>query len=648
MLLALGTLLAGPLLWLFGTTLLFPRLFLIERVCASIACGFATSVWTTLVFAHMQGTLDEGVLVRNLVLHMGCAYALTRLSDPTALATAWDALHSEMHALTRQTPQFLVVASAAALVSYIMNTHIIPPVAGELWTSGNCYADLPFHLTVLNSFLYGKNSKDFNLFAMSEVIFDGHRLVYPIVPDYLSAMLVRAGLSHRWALLLPSIMLAWAFFFMLYFAALRFTHRSSAAVLTVFLTLFCGGNYEFKEPKFWLFFIKDIFLPQRSAMFAYTTLLAATVCLWIGSEETKRPFIRHRYYQLSGFMTALLPYLQGHAYICMSIIAGSTLLLVHVNPKKLSILSTFLDLANWAAPALLFGFPQMFSYMQGASRWGFARYAPMWTYQDLSPLQWYWDCLGLFLYVAIAGTFLLNGTQLKRISGFWLIFIISSFLNFQPWEVDNMKLFYVSYFGLCFLVGVVYDRLVSRNSLYFFAASVLVLSFMVPGIVCIVKKELREQYPLLSRGDVELGEWVRFNTGPEAVFLTSARHNHPVSTWGGKSLYYGYKGWLSSRGLEWQRREEVARKIVTGAKNALELCRDRGIDYVALSNGARKLENVDINRNWLREHMVEVYRNDEWTVFEVKEKSRIYVKKMFGPLYYIEEGARREVDRSRH
>eukprot|EP00002_Diphylleia_rotans_P035622 TRINITY_DN7790_c0_g3_i1.p1 TRINITY_DN7790_c0_g3~~TRINITY_DN7790_c0_g3_i1.p1 ORF type:complete len:722 (+),score=141.36 TRINITY_DN7790_c0_g3_i1:58-2223(+) len=721
MLLAWWTLFSA--FWIFYAALCryCPQLTGIEKACASVPAGIACMSWITLFTSHALGELSETSLLISNLIAMAIHQMLQRSS--TASATASDAGMNKSGAYTNAAispympsisdcltlltkPPLIFVSFISLVVTYIMSTHLLDLVDGEWWTSGNCYSDLPFHMSVMNSFLYGKNSRDFSLFKMSEVIYDGHRLIYPIIPDYFSAMLVRGGLSQRWGLVLPSWMHAWAFFFMLYASTKRFVaaihpttalksshatpltrvsfikrmvtfepNQSVAGVIVVYLTIFCGGNYEFREPPFWLFFIKDIFLPQRSAMFAYTLSMASTVSLWIALDQ---PFVSHgtrlKYLQLSGFLCGLLPYLQGHAYICVMIIQPLTLILDFVLMRGLAPSLSFLispfhpkgklyDVASeslftqtlrffvegitWALPAVFFGLPQMVSFMQGATRWGFAVYEPMWSHRSQGPIEWLWVCLGLFLYVAAAGSLLQSKKQWTRSMGFWVLFVITCYFKFQPWEVDNMKLFYVAYFMLAMLVAVFFEWLRSFGKISTVLAAILVTSFMIPGIYCVFKKEVGEQYALFSANDVVIGEWVRDHTGPDSVFLIGTRHNHPILCIGGKSVFYGYKGWLVSRGYEWGGREQVARQVYSGGDKALEVLRDNGIDYIALAHGLTHLEGVEINRPWFRENLNKVFSTDDLAIWEVREKGKPHKKQMFGPIYHNEE-VKRQPDPNRH
>eukprot|EP00002_Diphylleia_rotans_P000924 TRINITY_DN10498_c0_g1_i1.p1 TRINITY_DN10498_c0_g1~~TRINITY_DN10498_c0_g1_i1.p1 ORF type:complete len:654 (-),score=143.75 TRINITY_DN10498_c0_g1_i1:99-2060(-) len=653
MLLTLLQLLSGPFAWSIFLTRLFPRLTVLERLGASIVSGFTTTSWLCLFVSTYQGVLDANALVTVSGINLAFAWVQHRslmASQTTKHGTPHgflSLLAADFRSIDTHRISLLICSIAPLVVSYIMSTHLIPVGSGGKWlTGGNCYADLPFHLSVLTSFVYGKNSRNFSVFKMMEIIFDGSRLIYPIIPDYFSATLVVTGLSLRDALLYPSIMMAWTFFLILYAVSFRFTRSQVAAVVTVFLTLCCGGGYDFKEPEFWLYFIKDIFLPQRSAMFAYSQALLSFAALWIAQAERVNRATRWQYFQLSGLFAALLPYLQGHSYICVIIVVFVTIMTDMViwidNPLK-----TVVDCSAWGMPAFVFGFPQMYSFMNTASRWGFAQFMPMWTKYPSGMLAWYWDCLGVFLFLSMFGTYYLPSPSKRKMVGFWFLFVIASFFKFQPWNVDNMKLFYVAYFPMAMAVGHLYDFLQKKSIIARILGFFVLISLMIPGIQCLIQKEIMHQSVILNHADVKLGEWARDNTGPEAVFLIHPRHNHPIPMIAGRAVYYGYKGWLQTRGYKWGMKESFVRKILKGDKDALDICRDRGIDYIALPKSQKNIENVDVNYTFLRKEMEKVYDNEQYVVFEVKKKGKMPFRHMFADIYHFGHTSR-GADNNRH
>ena len=87
-----------------------------------------------------------------------------------------------------------VVAGIAVWFYYIFVTHsLVPSDAGEYYVGGSVYGDMPFHLNIINSFLFGIN-KHANVFkGFKAVFFADGALVYPFLPDWHIAVLVGCG-----------------------------------------------------------------------------------------------------------------------------------------------------------------------------------------------------------------------------------------------------------------------------------------------------------------------------------------------------------------------------------------------------------------------------------------------------------------------
>eukprot|EP00004_Rigifila_ramosa_P002860 TRINITY_DN12916_c0_g1_i1.p1 TRINITY_DN12916_c0_g1~~TRINITY_DN12916_c0_g1_i1.p1 ORF type:complete len:689 (-),score=173.62 TRINITY_DN12916_c0_g1_i1:71-2098(-) len=668
MLFAILFLASGILMFYSLLTALYgPYLTFLERLATALCAGPVLGGWIILFLAGFNnGITFTQIFFVTLIFFAIAWWVLPNLLE--SLQTGREEI------VAMQRPLF-VVGLVILIVQYIMNTHLIPEGKnGELMTAGNVYGDLPFHLTVINSFLYGKNSRlspldtpGTLLWIFNEAIFDGHRLVYPLIPDFLTAVCVVSGTDIRTALLLPSWTMAAAFFIILFCAANRWNNNNhTASVVCVLLVFCCGGNYEFSAPPFWLFFIQDIFLPQRSAMFAYTLSLSSFIALWVGltidrpaplslplvdnddpSGKSKKSSVasvtghtpralRHQLYELSGFLCGLLPFLQGHAFISVFMVSGVTLLIEH--SLELSIGGTVSHFvqggAYFAGPAILFGMPQMISFMDVASSAGFMTLQPMWydfAGNSEGMFSWFWTALGLFLPCSILALQCMNKVNMRRYVGFFFLFVVCCFYKFQPWKVDNMKLFYIWYFVAAMAVGDWLVWVYKKPSISLISV-LLFVHFIIPGGHNILTKECSDHYTLFSPREIELGEWAKSHTPSDAVFLIDPRHNHPVPAWAGRAVWMGYAGWLSSRSYPFSERDKIARKIYQGEDNPIALCQNNEIDYVVVSHRMDKIQGVKVNTDYLSQAMRQVFKNELYTVYELPEKGKKFPRKVFGPL----------------
>ncbi len=98
------------------------------------------------------------------------------------------------------------------------------PEGGGVFTGvDHNLGDLPFHLAIATSFVYGHN------FPPEHPELAGTRLTYPFLVDLVAAMLMAAGESARRAFRLENLMLGWALVGLLHRFALRVTRESASS-----------------------------------------------------------------------------------------------------------------------------------------------------------------------------------------------------------------------------------------------------------------------------------------------------------------------------------------------------------------------------------------------------------------------------------
>jgi hypothetical protein len=130
---------------------------------------------------------------------------------------------------------FIFYFSVALMLWLFFDRAMIVNREGIFTGAPNNLGDLPFHLGVINSFVFGQN------FPPEHLAYSGTRFTYPFVSDFIAAMLVRAGASVQDALWLQSMTLTISLVGALHYFALRLTRDRLAAVITPALLLFSGG-----------------------------------------------------------------------------------------------------------------------------------------------------------------------------------------------------------------------------------------------------------------------------------------------------------------------------------------------------------------------------------------------------------------------
>lgn len=108
----------------------------------------------------------------------------------------------------------LINAAILAIATFILFplywSRMLPEQNGSIYSGGSCWADLPFHMAVVNAFLTGRN-QDVSFTDMHSPVFAGEKFSYPFIPDFHAAILVKQGLSIRWAFLLPGMFINFSY-----------------------------------------------------------------------------------------------------------------------------------------------------------------------------------------------------------------------------------------------------------------------------------------------------------------------------------------------------------------------------------------------------------------------------------------------------
>jgi len=209
------------------------------RLCAGACIGIATLGLVGFVFASFLGLTPIAILL-TLAVH---SLPLIALKDPNRRAFVKHDLTSTYWSFR----QALSNPSRIAL-SYVAFYLTVAVVLWQAFQSGmielpegiytgllNNYGDLPFHLSVITSFVYGNN------FPPQDPTYAFVFFTYPFLTDFVSAIFVRCGADLRQSMFIENFVIGLAFVGLLHRWALVMVRDRLAAVLTPLLVLLNGG-----------------------------------------------------------------------------------------------------------------------------------------------------------------------------------------------------------------------------------------------------------------------------------------------------------------------------------------------------------------------------------------------------------------------
>ncbi|KAJ6227950.1 hypothetical protein M0813_09365 [Anaeramoeba flamelloides] len=230
------------------------------------------------------------------------------------------------------------------LLIYLFDIHYIPISYSGVQTRKNCYGDLPFHLTLINSFLHGCNSRFRSLQSLQFPVLSDSQLSYPFLMDYSSALWASGGLNLRATFVFQGATLTLSLLVLIYYFYLRVfksPYSKIRSLLSTIMILFVGGygwvqyfiqpeqgklknyiDYLFKPDAnnelFWISFLDGTLLPQRSTLLGYPLLIIIFKLLYIQIEKNN-PSI-NRQMILATILTSLTPLSHFHSYFTIGFI----------------------------------------------------------------------------------------------------------------------------------------------------------------------------------------------------------------------------------------------------------------------------------------------------------------------------------------
>jgi hypothetical protein len=194
------------------------------------------------------------------------------------------------------------------------------------------------------------------------------------------------------------------------------------------------------------------------------------------------------------------------------------------------------------------------------------------------------------------------------------LFTLAHIYSLQPFAYDNLKLIHYAYFITTIITAGLIVAALKHRSLAWLAIAPLLLTLLIPGTLT-VAREFQMRYAFATSTDLALAHWVRTNTAPSAVFITTDQPNHPVPTLAGRAVVMGYRGWLYSNNLNYQPRAQAVTAALQGQLPSA-LVNSYKASYIAVST--HESPEWVINHQLLETQTHKVYSNADWIVYQLK------------------------------
>ena len=603
----------------FAITLFFKDEFLFEeRIFYGTLIGFVSSTWIGFIEAWIFGLDLKTILFVAALLFLLTLIILYYIFLKEHLRSSFKGIfHTEV--------LFPIFALCCIFFPafYILFSRVI------LWKEDGLYTglaynlgDLPYHWSIVNSFLYGEN------FPPEHTLYSGSPLRYYFLSDFFTALLMKSGLSLWGAFTFHGIVLSIILLGIVYLFTYRFTQNKIAAAISPFLFFFNGGlgfvqffkdliaNRENLINFFlylndytnigdlayrWINTTSSLLVPQRPFLFGFPMSILVLAMLWVGIKRGSKG-----YYALAGVVAGMLPLFHAHSYFSLGIISAVLFLLF----PSVRWLWFFI-------PAGVLSLPQALYLMsRGESTGHFFSIHLGWVANEENVFWFYLKNTGLFIPILL-GTLIfskkLSYPQKKFAIPFLLIFVIANLIQFTPWDWDNLKVLIFFYIGS--IPYVSYGLASLWKNTYRIIPILLCLSLVLSGITSI-GRTFTQFYLENNNEEIGLAEIIKKTTEPKSRFLTAPAYNHFILLTG-RRILHGYIGSLWAQGVDFNKRLEDVRKMYRGGIGTKNLFSQYGIDFVVIGPPEIR-EKMEPNLEFYINNFPILVQSENYYVFKIR------------------------------
>lgn len=636
---------------------LLPRIRPVARIWLGLCLGILLMMW----LPFLVGFAFDFTLKAHLLALI-----------PLALLTAGTFFIRDKHAARqwdedekRLCISMLCVALPLTLIgAYLQHTHNIRPAAdGSLHVGQSTYGDLNLHLGIITSMRNAALPADYS-------IFPGAQLSYPFLMDSFSTSFMLFGASLRFSVVFPGIYMMALTFCGYMILSRRMADTKGGAILATLLFFLNGGlgflyvfdmqgvatgaygdgqlqsaagllnrirnvlsgwyqaptnHTEFTTYNLrWSNVICDMMIPQRTILGGWCQLLPCMFLLYdaLCPEQglpcqmgnTRRYSIRQM--ALLGVMAGGMPLLHTHSFLALGLMSAGFMLydLCHAGKEWKNALLSWMV---YALVAVVLAAPQLFTwtFKQATGSDSFLSFHFNWVNNSYSQglrdgyLWFYVKNVGLPFILLLLALLEKNPKRRFLACGAFAIFIVAEFIQFQPNEYDNNKLFYVWYMLCAVIVGdymvELYHKLRGIRARNVMAIITLFVCFA--SALLTIAREWVSDYQTFSRQDVEAAEFIEANTDKDAVFITWTQHINPVSALTGRTIVCGPALWLSFHGLDISQRTGEIYDFYMDPAGKTDTLEKYGVDYIFVSSYERA--NCYVNTEALDEHFEKVFES---------------------------------------
>lgn len=616
----------------------FPHFDGLLRVSSAYIIGTSISIWMVFMLSLLMRKFAENAL-------------LFGFSAATTLLVIF-VIHQRALLKTSLSirMQYVLLVLIIFLFSFALFSRIFhyDQRLQEINISGRIWSDYGLHIPIIRSFSLGDN------LALEHPLYAHESLHYHFLFDFMAGALERMRFPLDYALNLPSALSLTALLLLLYSLAKKlFWGSRFVGITTVTLFLF-NSSLSFLEflkkyppdsfgqliSSWWrlrdfvvfgpwdgniigAFWNWNIYINQRQLIFGIALILLILnhyVYEYFEKDAESRKGSQSILYGRAIFIGAIIGLtVLWHSMSFISLFGIIGLLFIFFQERKQNLI-TLITAAVIALPQILWltksssNMETYFSLHIGYLAADYIVPISLTSVQFINQgisyfisfLRYWFFNIGLNLLIIPAAIFFIDRKRKMLLMIFTSIFILGNLFQFSPEIGANHKFFNIWLILADMFAAYVLYRIFARGWRGRVIAASLLILLTLSGVIDIAPIKNDSIYTVSE--NTPIINWIKENTDPLAVFLTTVRIYNPVSFTGRKSMIgWPYFAW--SAGLNQPNREKIARAIFE-ANSVSEVCgllKENRVDYVMTEKQVNNNSPFTINHEFFNSNFKPVF-----------------------------------------
>ncbi len=210
---------------------------------------------------------------------------------------------------------------------------------------------------------------------------------------------------------------------------------------------------------------------------------------------------------------------------------------------------------------------------------------------------------------ALLYNFLLASAILLGVFSIWQ-------LQSNPWDNTKVLLWSGLFFSMSASIVFVYvwNSFGGFGKLY---SGILFLFSVMSGVIMFWSGVDDDHYQIFSAQEIHDSKYIEQKIDSGALILTSDYYHHFISPLLSNPIFMGYRGWIGSYGMDWEKKVEIAKIIYSGGEYAgkykklkyqevLKIIENENIEYIFVDNSASLEYKIKINEEFFNRYFEKI------------------------------------------